>query len=166
MGLYLSQRLGRGTYLHAPVGPLFVLGMLWLRFMLGFAILALRLAAYLVRDVASAIGTIEGARRRWPASGYRRAIAYQLVREVVRVTPEAVRREGLAVWAIYGVGDHFRVGRYPADERRFARLYPQHSGNLARVGLYPTAASARRAATGLTRNEFTVNELRRVFRGK
>ena len=129
-------------------------------------IVALKLLSYLLPSVLSAIGTIVESQRRYPVSRHRRSIAHQVVREAVGVTAETVRRESLNVWAVDGINDQFHVGRFPTDVDRLARLYPQHAAHSATVGLYPTSASARKAATGLARHAFTVDELRRVFCAK
>jgi len=160
MSLYVSQRFGRGVFVGTRVGPWFVvfIGLVWAAF--SVILICIRSLAGLLTVLA---GVYAEHQRTGFASRHRAAVARGLVRDAVGVDADTVRREGLVVWAVYGIGARFIPGRYPVDERRLARLYPQEASAMVTVGLYPTASSARQVAVGLRRFGYTVSELARIF---
>jgi hypothetical protein len=91
------------------------------------------------------------------------AIANALAYDAVTADVEELRAEGIAVWTVYSVGGRFIPGRYPAEEVRLARLYPNDAGRINHVGFFPSASSARRVANGLRRHGFTFDELKQLF---
>jgi len=160
MSFFVSQRLGRGVFVGTRVGPWFVvfIGLMWVA--TSVAMLSVKLLAGLFAELAGAYAEHQ---RTGFASRHRAAVARGLVRDAVGVDAGTVRREGLVVWAVYGIGARFIPGRYPADEERLPRLYPQEASAIATVGLYPTASSAGQVARGLRRWGYTVNELAQIF---
>lgn len=160
MSLYVSQRLGRGLSIGSRTSPLALLFIipLWL----GFAVLQLTLK--LVPLFAAAfIRAHEQHQQERRVDADRARLARLLVQDAVTVDCTTVRQDGLLVWAVYGIGYRFVPGRYPADKQRLARLYPSEADELAIVGLFPTAASARKVADGLRRGSYTVGELLHIF---
>lgn len=160
MSLYVSQRLGRGLSIGSRTSPLALLFIipLWL----GFAVL--QLALKLIPLIAVVfIRAHEQHQRERSVDADRARLARSLVQDAVTVDCATVRREGLLVWAVYGIGHRFVPGRYPADKQRLARLYPSEADDLAIVGLFPTAASARKVADGMRQGSYTVDELLQIF---
>lgn len=160
MSLYVSQRLGRGLSIGSRTSPLALLFIipLWL----GFAALQLALKLIPLFPVVF-FRAHEQHQRERRLNADRAALARSLVQDAVTVDCATVRREGLLVWAVYGIGHRFVPGRYPADKQRLARLYPSEADELAVVGLFPTAASARKVADGMRRGSYTTDELLHIF---
>ncbi len=67
------------------------------------------------------------------------------------------------IWALYVVGDEFHHGLHPRKGEDLARLYPDRAAQIARVALFPDAASARSAAATLQRQGYSCAELRSLF---
>lgn len=160
MSMYLSSRVGRGLYLSTRAHPLAVALLLPVWLTVGVISLTLRLALLL----SHVFIRLRMERVRMDLEKAERvAIANALAYDAVTADVEELRAEGIAVWTVYSVGGRFIPGRYPTEEARLARLYPNDADKINRVGNFPSASSARRVANGLRRHGFTFDELKQLF---
>lgn len=67
------------------------------------------------------------------------------------------------IWALYVVGDQFHHGIHPKKGDDLVRLYPDRAEQIARVALFPDAASARYAASTMQRQRYSCAELVSLF---
>ena len=155
MSLFLSQRVGRSTYLGTRVSPLVLLWLLPIWLVAGAFTLTLRL-------VQAVIVSLLHHRHRHPTAAVRAEHARMLVRDAVTADIETIRNEAVPVWTVFAIGPRFIAGR-PSDETRLVRLYPGEAADIVTVGFYPTAAHARNVADRMRRAPFSGDELKRIF---
>ncbi len=160
MSMYLSSRAGRGLYLSTRAHPVAVA--LLLPVWLAVSVISLTLRLTLLVSHAFLRVRLERTRRDLEKAE-RVALVNALAYDAVTADVEELRAEGIAVWTVYSVGGRFIPGRYPAEEVRLARLYPNDAGKINQVGFFPSASSARRVANGLRRHRFTFDELKQLF---
>lgn len=161
MSMTLYTRIGRGRSIGTRLSPL---GLLFFYIPLWVAEALTYLFLWILKDASvTSVRLWAIYRRSHPSRSARRAAVRALARDAINLDADVTVRDGLGVWAVYGLGDRFFHGRFPQEGKRLQALFPADSANMVTVGLYPSGSSAGRVARGLQRQGFTVSELETLF---
>jgi len=95
-------------------------------------------------------------------SARRKQLAKPLKRSLNETIVGALKAQ-TRIWALYVVDNQFHHGLHPRKGEDLARLYPDRATQIARVALFPDAASARSAAATLQRQGYSCAELKSLF---